>query len=121
MVRALISAVKPTIAGVVPTDQVVIAADGLKFVNNGVEYLWIENGNASSLTVTAKVPPSRTVYGQTVPDKTWTIATGTKKMIGPFPPELFRRNQGESGGDPFMTYLDFSVGTTVKATLISIN
>lgn len=118
MARGQVLAQRPTLGGVNPS-RITPTVDHIKFANNGSEFLLVENASGGALTVTIKVPPSRTVYGSVIPDRTYNIPNNEFRLLGPFPPSLFRRAEGESGGDPYMTYVDFSAQAGVKVSVIS--
>lgn len=68
-------------AGVAPTLNAVSASD--TFANDGRTYIDVNNGGATSLTVTIVTPA--TVDGLAIDDRTVTIAAGQRRVIGPFP------------------------------------
>jgi hypothetical protein len=119
MARTEVGAQKPGfLAAVTPTEFSMLAVDGIKFVNNGTEWLLLDNGTAGSVNITVKVPPSRTIYGSTIPDKVYAIPATSKRLVGPFPVDVYRRSENEAGGDPFYTYVDTATNA-VKVTVIS--
>jgi len=72
-------------AGVTPTENAVSASD--TFQNSGKTILLVENGSGGELTVTVVTPS--TVDGLAVSDRTVTVANGAKKVIGPFPVNVY--------------------------------
>lgn len=76
-------------------DTVAVAADAAlsdKWIGTGSEFLYINNGGASSLTVT--FPIQQTVDGQTVTSRTMTVAAGKHALVGPFPTGVFNDANG---------------------------
>lgn len=67
-----------------PTQNAVDAANGNRFTNTDSNViLYVTNLNASSRTLT--IQTTTTVEGESVPDKTYTLATNSRTVIGPFP------------------------------------
>lgn len=69
------------------------SADGHQFTNTGREFIWVDNGSASPITVTLDI--KETVDGQPVTDPTVTVAAGVAKMIGPFPTGVYNDDCGK--------------------------
>lgn len=59
------------------------ATNNHSIANTGDMWLEVENTGASSRSVSALF--ANAVDGQTVPAKTWSIAAGARRRIGPFP------------------------------------
>lgn len=63
--------------------------------NAGKTYLHVKNGGGSSITVTLPFNSTAVVDGQAATSKTVTVANGTEKVIGPFPPSLYNDVNGK--------------------------
>lgn len=84
--------------GVLGTDTVPSAA-GNTFQNNGKQFLKVKNSSGSlDLILTVDAFPTgcqaAVPDGLTVTDRAVTIAKGTEKMIGPFPPSIYNNASG---------------------------
>lgn len=62
-------------------------AAGDNFANTGNEFLYVNNGSGSSVTVT--LVAQQTVDGQALTNKTVAVAAGVAKLIGPFPKGIY--------------------------------
>ncbi len=62
-------------------------AGGDSFDNNGQQFIVVENGDSGShtLTVVSGTRDSAKVDGITPPSRTYAVAAGKKRLIGPFP------------------------------------
>lgn len=90
--------------GIVPAYAAVAASDS--FANDGRTYLHVKNGSAGSLTVTITL--AQTVDGQTPAAKTFTVAAGVERVIGPFPPTVYNDANGR-------VVVAYSATTTITA------
>lgn len=63
------------------------ATNGMVVVNNGKTKIVVNNTGATSRTVTAIL--TKTTDGQTPTPKTYTLAAGAKRNIGPFPVDYY--------------------------------
>jgi len=68
-------------------DDVAADAAGNYFVNTGVELIYIFNGDSASTVLTAVT--QKTVDGLAVTDLTATIAAGERRVLGPFPTDVY--------------------------------
>ena len=59
------------------------ASGGDAFVNTGVEFIHIKNGDVSAKTLT--IVTQATVDSQAVADRTVSIPAGEERLVGPFP------------------------------------
>ena len=59
------------------------AAGGDEFVNTGVEWLEIVNGDASDMTLT--IATQATADGLTIADRTVVVTAAERRLVGPFP------------------------------------
>lgn len=85
-----------------------------KWLNTGKEFVYVNNGNGSSLVVTLQYNgPSGSVDGQSLTNKTVTIATGKSDVIGPFPTAFYNDSNG------FCT-LGWSVTSSVKLAVLQL-
>jgi hypothetical protein len=101
-----------TRAGVDLTSTAVAAASGGdKFLNDGVSFLYVNNGSGSSVTVTLTWGVGGTVDGQTPTARTVTVAAGHGEVIGPFPPQVYSDSNG------YMNWT-YSAVTTVTVAVI---
>lgn len=92
-------------ATVAATQNVPLAADTHKFLNDGKTILSFDKG-ANAATVTVTTP--NTVRGVAVADPTYTIAASTEgQYIGPFSPDVFNDSDG---------YVTFSVSEATGMT-----
>ncbi len=71
---------------------VAAGASGDKFDNTGKEFLIVENGSESPVTVTLDV--KATVGGLAITDPTVSVPAGGVRMVGPFEPRLFNDTDG---------------------------
>lgn len=81
---------KVTIAGLTPVTEV--AADnvnGNHIAANDGSNVWLEVTNGGGASATVTLVTSATVGGRAVTDDVITIAAAGKRMIGPFPTDLF--------------------------------
>lgn len=69
------------------------AGGGDSFSNTGDQFLYVNNGGGSPITVTITV--QNTAYlREVVGNRTVSVSNGTAKLIGPFPPALFNDSSG---------------------------
>lgn len=89
MPRVAIPVTQITRSGVAPATEVNgDATNNHSVVNDGNVWLEVRNsGTTVPRTVSARF--DSTIDGQTVPAKTWTIATEATRRIGPFPVRLY--------------------------------
>lgn len=89
MPRVNVPVTQITRAGVAPAAEVNgDATNNHSVVNDGSVWVEVRNaGTTVSRTVSARF--DSTIDGQTVPAKTWTIATETTRRIGPFPVRMY--------------------------------
>lgn len=73
----------------VPAETTGDVANGNSVANDGRVFLLAHNTNGASTARTLTVHFTATVDGATVSDKTYSIAAGVSKMIGPFPMNLY--------------------------------
>jgi hypothetical protein len=72
-------------AGVVkPAELTVDVANGNELPNDGRVYLEVRNSNASATTRTLTVNFAYTVDGQTITAKSYPVAAGVTRLIGPW-------------------------------------
>lgn len=93
--------------GIVPTKNAVSASD--TFTNDGKTFLHVVNGNGSTLTVT--VVSSGTQDGLAISDQTYTLATTTEKVMGPFTTNTFGTT----------TTVTFDLTTSVTCQVYTMN
>lgn len=82
-------------------------ADGHTIPGTGDVFILVNNGSGSSMTVTAVTPGTQD--GLAIADEAVTIANGTQKIIGPFPPRSFT---DEADG-----LVDINLSTATSVTL----
>lgn len=87
-------------------------SNGNTFPNDGKTFLVVVNGSGGSLTVTVTgaTTPDRT-YGQTL-TKTYTVANGATRFIGPFSQAAFNQSTG-------VVNVDWSTGTSVTCGVVT--
>jgi hypothetical protein len=87
--RVAIPVTQITRSGVAPATEVNgNATDNHSVVNDGNVWLEVRNsGTTVARTVSARF--ASTIDGQTVPAKTWSIATEATRRIGPFPVRMY--------------------------------
>lgn len=76
-------------------ETVAVAADvGLteKWAGTGAEFLYVNNGQASPITVTITI--EQTVDGQTVAARTVSVPASHHMLIGPFPTGVYNDTSG---------------------------
>jgi hypothetical protein len=73
----------------VPTETTGDATNNHTIPNDGSVFLLVRNSNGASTTRTLTVRLSKTVDGQAVTSRTYPIAAGTSRYIGPFPPDVY--------------------------------
>ncbi len=100
---------------VVLTMNAVDAVNGNRFTDTGEVAILVTNASGGDLTVTVKTPE---VYDTdlAITDRTYTIATGASKWIGPFSPAY--RSTVDSTAN--QVQLDWSTGTSVTVGLLKI-
>jgi hypothetical protein len=72
------------------TGAVAAAGGGDKWLGNGNELLYINNGGGSPITLTLVYGTGATIDGQTLPNKTVSVPAGQAMLVGPFPVNLFQ-------------------------------
>jgi hypothetical protein len=82
-----------------PAETVGVVADGHKFANDGKVILLVRNSDGAAARVLTIQTPG-TVDGQAIADRTVSVAFGTSRVIGPFPPSIYNQADG-------MVYLDY--------------
>lgn len=108
MARTAIAPTQITRAGVWPSQTAGIG-DGHKFDNNGRCFVEVENIDTVTRTVT--FPTSKTVLTLAVADLAVAIPTTEKRLIGPFPGDVFNVQSGDDAG---MAYIDYEAGQSAK-------
>ena len=88
---AVLTVEKIVRAGVVPS-LVAASGGGDEFANNGREFLYVKNDDAAGKDLTFDIQV--TVDEQTVTDRQVTVAAGTVRLIGPFPPQVYNDANG---------------------------
>lgn len=91
MARLTLTPSQVTRAGLtLPAETTLVAVDGGQFANNGVDtFLLAHNTNGASTARTLTIHISKLIDGAAVADKTFSIAAGTTKLIGPFPTDFY--------------------------------
>ncbi|MGW1998486.1 hypothetical protein [Embleya sp. NPDC001921] len=88
MARVNVPVTLITRAGVQPGTPVVgDATNNHIVVNNGRTWLEVENAGATSRVLTINI--AKTVDGQTPAAKTYSLAAGAFRRIGPFPTDIY--------------------------------
>jgi hypothetical protein len=88
---AILTTVQPAYAGTAAAPATP-QAGGDKFLNDGSTIFLIENGSASSRTVTVAVPG--TAEGLAITAPVVTIPAGERRICGPYPPRFFNDVDG---------------------------
>jgi hypothetical protein len=84
------------------------------WAGTGKEWLVVNNGSGSSITVTlAYSATGGVIDGQTLPNRTVTVAAGHTEIIGPFPTGLYN----DASGNVSVSY---SAVTTVKVAVYQL-
>ena len=87
-------------------------ADGHYIANTEANFfLHVKNGGGSSITVT--IETAATVDGLAVADRAVTVANGSEKMIGPFPPNIYNQDDGS-------VWVTFSAVTSVTVAAFKV-
>jgi hypothetical protein len=85
MARALISPVAVTRAGVAPPAETTGDPVNFHYVpNDGATYLLVRNSNGASTARVLTVRVATLIDGQAVASRTYSIAAGASRYIGPF-------------------------------------
>lgn len=84
-------------------------------IKPGQQAVWVHNGSASSINVTAQTPQK--VEGLDVAENIVAVPAGTDRLVGPFPAGTYGRPSG--GADPGMVYIDYSAVASVTRAIIS--
>ncbi len=63
------------------------AGGGDEFVNTGIEFVRLNNGDASPITLT--VVTTKTIDGKAVADHTAVIPAGGSRVLGPWPKDTY--------------------------------
>jgi hypothetical protein len=91
---ALLTAFKPTLAGVAPA-PVAAAGGGDSFDNQGHQLFYVKNGGGGSITVTFDAPnPDNFGITDNAHDNAVAVAAGAERWIGPFPTNRFNDANG---------------------------
>lgn len=114
MARADLTAQQVTTAGLNPSFAAAVA-DGDVF-DAGRVALWVENGSASTVTIT--IPTPTTVNGLAVAEAGGTVPAGGFRLFGPFPRSVFGQPVGDA--DAGRVHVDYSAVTDVTRALITI-
>jgi hypothetical protein len=114
MARADLTAQQVTTAGLNPS-FVAAVADGDVF-DAGRVALWVENGSASTVTIT--IPTPTTVSGLAVAEAGGTVPAGGFRLFGPFPRSVFGQPVGDA--DAGRVHVNYSAVTDVTRALITI-
>jgi hypothetical protein len=103
-----LSAQNVVLTGLLP---VYTAADatGNNFLNDGMVFLHVKNGDVASKTVTLTTP--NLVEGIAIADPTVVIPAGEDRMIGPFPTGPFNDSSGKAN-------VTYSAVTSVTVALV---
>jgi len=115
MARTEITPQTVVVAGVDPT-HVAAIADGHKARNSGKLVLWVENGSGASIDVTIQTPLQQ--EGLDVAERVVAVPATDQKVIGPFNPRLYNRNDGTA--DARMIYWDYSATTSVTVAVLRL-
>jgi hypothetical protein len=106
-----------TRAGITPTFTAA-ATDGFAIDNRLQDVLlYIKNAGASPVTVT--IGPSKTIDGRTLAAHTVTVANGSEKLVGPFPSDLYNKNELVTGIAKALV-VTFSATTSVTIAALKI-
>lgn len=112
-----IPVVVPSAAGVSMTPTAVDDSNGNKIANDGHVLLSIENTSETDSAVVT-IESTKTVGGLAVADQAITLALGTAKLAGPFPPEIY--NQPAGGTDAGYLHITFSGAGAADVTIIPV-
>jgi hypothetical protein len=82
-----------------------------KFTNDGVSFIYINNGGGSPITVTLNWGTGATVDGQTPTARTVSVTNGHAVLIGPFPTGFYSDSNG------FMSWT-YSAVTSVTVAVV---
>ncbi len=97
-------------AGLTPTYNT--AADPDDFVNTGVEFIHVKNGDASPINLTILTP--QTVDGLAVADRVVVIGATDEEMIGPFPTSVYNNTSTNK------VTLNYSAVTSVTIAVLKL-
>jgi hypothetical protein len=90
MPRVVVPVTQITRAGIAPAAEVNGDATNNHYVSNtGDVFLLVRNANGASTARTLTVRYSKTIDGQAVSSRTYSIPAATSRYVGPFPLEHF--------------------------------
>ena len=95
--------------GTAPT-YAAASGGGDEFTPGNHVFFHLKNGGGSSVTATFVTPG--TAFGQPIADVAVTVGAGTDQMIGPFPAEEFKGNDG-------LVAVTYSAVTTVTVAVLT--
>ena len=110
MARLEVASETITRSGLKPTETL-IPSDGIKFLNTGNEFLYLQNTDTSAVTITLQI--AITIDSQSVSNKTIVVPGGEFRFVGNFPTQWYN----QAGG---YVYIDASVEDKVKASVVKI-
>jgi len=98
-----------------PTQNTPDAVNFNSFDNSTTRVImYITNGSGGDVVVT--VDTNTTAEGETLPNKIYTLATGTRTVIGPFPASYNQTDNSLTN----RVLVDFDVSTSVTVELIQV-
>lgn len=100
--------VTPITRAGIPGTLVAAAGGGDTFANTGKEFLEVVNGGGAPITVTIAVP--YTVDGITLPGKTVSVTNGQRRLIGPFPSNIYNDPTLQTVGITYSAVTSVTVG-----------
>ncbi len=93
---------------------IAVAADAAKsdkFLNTGLQFLYINNGGGSPITVTLTYGVGGTIDGQSLPNRTISVTNGHAVLVGPFPTNLYNDSSG---------YMNISYSAVTSVTVAPV-
>ena len=98
-----------------PTQHTPDAANGNSFDNSSQRVIiYVTNNNVGSVTLTVDIPG--TFEGEELPNKTYTLLTGTRTVIGPFSSTYNQTDNSLAN----RVLLDWSTATDVLIEVIKV-
>ena len=99
-----------------PTQNTPDVANGNSFINDGKTILYVTNGSGGNVVITVDYP-TLVDTDLVVADRSYTVATGTRTVIGPFPTTY---NQTDNSiANQVLINFDVSTSTTVEVIRVT--
>jgi hypothetical protein len=111
MARVDLTVQVTTRAGIIPSYEAVAAASDAMCANDGATLFHIKAA-AGEATLAFITPATVLSEALAIADAAGTVANGSEKLFGPFPPAIFNQ---PSGADVGKIYIDTNVAISIAA------